>query len=418
MLRYVMLWRHVIAQIAVFLCGGLTGPIFLAIYFLSGEEDELAWMLWVGAALTVGSVLVGVVVGHFIGRGVAKLEQYRQRRDHLRQRGVLALAEVTGYAETGTWINERPVVKVDLHVEGQGLAPFDTQTRTTVGVTAMPVLAGRRVVVLVDPATHDCEIDLQASALVSGVMPMRLTSAEDNTTYDITGQAGPVMEILQVLRSNGIPLGGSFDFRSNPVVHQQVQEILQRNTAAQQAPRPGVQPFAPAAASFEPSPGVGSALATAAIGGTAVAGTGDAAGDRGDHGVRVRCQAQAGYRRPMTRARPGQRRRCAPRRPIREIDESPGMGTHSAAVVTGMAKATVIAACGPGRGQHQSQPVRAAATGSAGAGASSPSRTPSSMRFTAAIISGAAAASPFLSTSAISSGSTPARVSTAAGSAS
>ena len=65
-----------------------------------------------------------------------------------------------------------------------------------------------------------------------------------------------------------------------------------------------------------------------------------------------------------------------------------------------------------------SQPVRAAATGSAGAGASSPSRTPSSNRFTAAIISGAAAVSPVLSASLTSSASTPARASTAAGSAS
>jgi hypothetical protein len=113
----------------------------------------------------------------------------------------------------------------------------------------MPILAARRVVVLMDPATHDCEIDLQASALVSGVMPMQLAVAEDNRTYDITGQAGPVMEILQVLRSNAIPFGGSFDLRSSPVVREQVVEILRRNAAAQQALRPRAPQFSsPAAA--------------------------------------------------------------------------------------------------------------------------------------------------------------------------
>jgi hypothetical protein len=238
----------------VFICGGLTGPIFLAMYFLSGEEDDLAWMLWVGVALTVGSVVVGVVVGHFIGWGVAKLEQSQQRRALLQQRGVLALAEITGYTETGVRINDRPVVKIGLSVQGQqGLAPFATETRVTMGFTAMPLLAARRLVVLVDPATRDCQVELQASALVTGQMPMKFMVAEDNRTYDITGQTGPVMEILRILRANGVPFGGSFNLRSNPVVREQVLEIVRRNAAAQQAPLPGAQQFSPPAAAPNPA---------------------------------------------------------------------------------------------------------------------------------------------------------------------
>jgi hypothetical protein len=199
-------------------------------------------------------VALGVLAGHFIGKGVDKIEQSQERRARLRQRGLLALAQVTGYSETGLSINDRPVVKVNLHIERPGLAPFDTETRVTVGVTAMPILAARRVVVLMDPAAHDCEIDLQASALLTGIMPMQLAVAEDNRTYDITGQAGPVMEILQVLRANGIPFGGSFDLRSNPVVRQQVVEILRRNAAAREAQRPGVTQFSPSATMQNPAP--------------------------------------------------------------------------------------------------------------------------------------------------------------------
>jgi hypothetical protein len=258
MWRYVRLWRHLIGVFAVFLFGGLAGPIFLALYLLDramgDEHEDSAWMLWLGAAITVGSVVLGVVVGHFIGKGVDKLEQSQQRRAQLRQRGVLALAQVTGWAETGVSINDRPVVRVNLRVEWQGMAPFDTEARVTVGVTAMPILAARRLVVLMDPATRECEIDLQASALVSGVMPMQLAVAEDERTYDITGQAGPVMEILQILRSYGIPFGGSFDLRSNPVVREQVVEILRRNAAAQQAVRPGAPQFSPPAAAPNPAP--------------------------------------------------------------------------------------------------------------------------------------------------------------------
>jgi hypothetical protein len=258
MLRYVRLWRHLIGVAVVFLFGGIAGPIFLALYFLDravGDEqpDDPAF-LWLGVAITVGSAVLGVVAGHFIGKGVDKAEQSQQRRAQLRQRGVLALAQVTGWAETGMSINNRPVVRVSLHVEWPGLAPFDTEARVTVGVTAMPVLAARRLVVLMDPATRDCEIDLQASALVSGVMPMQFAVAEDNRTYDITGQAGPVMEILQVLRTYGIPFGGTFDLRSNPVVREQVVEILRRNAAEQQAVRPGAPQFSPSAATQNPAP--------------------------------------------------------------------------------------------------------------------------------------------------------------------
>ena len=254
MLRQVRVWRHLIAQVVVFICGGLTGPIFLAVYFLSDEKDDLAWMLWIGAAITVGSVVVGVVVAHFIGWFVTKLEQSQQRRALLQQRGVLALAEITGYTETGVSINDRPVVKVRLSVMGQqGLAPFDTEVRVTMGVTAMPLLAARRLVVLVDPATRDCEVELQASALVTGLMPMKFVVAEDNRTYDITGQAGPVMEILRILRAYGVPLGGSFDLRSNLAMREQVLEIVRRNAAGQQAPWPGAQQPSPPAAAPNPA---------------------------------------------------------------------------------------------------------------------------------------------------------------------
>ena len=254
MLRQVRVWRHLIAQVVVFICGGLTGPIFLAVYFLSDEKDDLAWMLWIGAAITVGSVVVGVVVAHFIGWGVTKLEQSQQRRALLQQRGVLALAEINGYTETGVSINDRPVVKVRLSVMGQqGLAPFDTEVRVTMGVTAMPLLAARRLVVLVDPATRDCEVELQASALVTGLMPMKFVVAEDNRTYDITGQAGPVMEILRILRAYGVPLGGSFDLRSNLAMREQVLEIVRRNAAGQQAPWPGAQQPSPPAAAPNPA---------------------------------------------------------------------------------------------------------------------------------------------------------------------
>jgi hypothetical protein len=64
-------------------------------------------------------------------------------------------------------------------------------------------------------------------------MPAQFVLAEDNKTYDLSGQAGPLMEILQICKANNLPISGSLDLRSNPVVRQQVNAVVRR--AAEQA---------------------------------------------------------------------------------------------------------------------------------------------------------------------------------------
>jgi hypothetical protein len=96
--------------------------------------------------------------------------------------------------------------------------------------------------VLVDPATRQYQIDWERSALINGLVPATFTIAEDNRTYDLSGQTGALMEILQILRANGIGMNNMIDLRSNPVARQQVQAIVRR-AAAQQAPAgPGPAP--------------------------------------------------------------------------------------------------------------------------------------------------------------------------------
>ena len=43
-----MLGRYIKSQIMVLICGGLVGPIFLAVYFATGQSGLLKWMFWVG----------------------------------------------------------------------------------------------------------------------------------------------------------------------------------------------------------------------------------------------------------------------------------------------------------------------------------------------------------------------------------
>jgi hypothetical protein len=230
-----VLARYIKAQLLVLLCGGLVGPIFLVVYFAVGQQSLLQWMLYVGVLITVADVLIALWLANFGAKSAAK-------KAELEQHGVLALAQITGLTETGTRINDQPLVKVNLHISGPGLVPFDTQDRVIASVTRLGNLTARKLVVLVNPTTQEYQIDWERSALVNGLVPAQFTLAEDNRTYDLSGQAGPLMEILQILKANNIPLNRMVDIRSNPALRQQVQAVVRR--VAQQAPAAHAAPGA------------------------------------------------------------------------------------------------------------------------------------------------------------------------------
>lgn len=229
-----MLARYLKAQLVVLLCGGLVGPIFLVVYFTLGLGSLLQWMLYVGLLITVADVLIALALANYGAKSSAKAAE-------LEQHGVLALAQITGLTETGTRINEQPLVKVDLHISGPGFVPFDSQDRVLASVTRLGNLTARKLVVLVNPTTNQYRIDWERSALVNGLVPAQFTVTEDNRTYDLSGQAGPLMEILQILKANNVPLNRMVDIRSNPVLRQQIQAVVRR-AAEQQTPT--VQPAA------------------------------------------------------------------------------------------------------------------------------------------------------------------------------
>jgi Short C-terminal domain len=233
-----VLGRYIKSQIMVLICGGLVGPIFLGVYFATGQSGLLKWMFWVGLLITAADVLIALALANFSAKSHAKTQA-------LEQSGVLALAQVVGIHETGTRINEQPLVKLDLQISGPGITPFATQDRVIASITRLPMITNRKLVALVDPATNEYQIDWERSALVGGVMPANFTIAEDNRSYDLSGQAGPLMEILQILKANGIGLNNMIDLRSNPAARAQVQAVVRRAAAAQQAPAaptPGAAP--------------------------------------------------------------------------------------------------------------------------------------------------------------------------------
>ncbi|MCA2256250.1 SHOCT domain-containing protein [Mycobacterium intracellulare] len=239
-----MLARYMKAQLIVLLCGGLVGPIFLVVYFVMGLDSLLQWMFYVGLLITAADVLIALALANYGAKTSAKVAA-------LEQSGVLALAQITGITETGTWVNNQQVVKVHLHIAGPGLLPFDSEDRVIASVTRLGNLNARKVVVLVNPTTNEYRIDWERSALVNGLVPAQFTVAEDNRTYDLSGQAGPLMEILQILKANNVPLNRMVDIRSNPALRGQIQAVVRRAVEQQSSAQPA--PGAPSSAGAAPS---------------------------------------------------------------------------------------------------------------------------------------------------------------------
>lgn len=213
--------RYLKAQGLVLLVGGVVGPVFLTVFFATGRDPLLKWMFYAGLVITAADVLVALAL-------TSRAEKSAARDRYLEQRGVLALGRVTGITETGVRINDQPMVKVAFRITGPGLAAFDAEERVIASVTRLPIITGGQMVVLVDPATGQYRIDWQRSALVSGMLPAQFSIAEDNATYDLRGQVGPLMEILRILQEHRIPLDGEIDVRADPVVRQQVSDIVRR----------------------------------------------------------------------------------------------------------------------------------------------------------------------------------------------
>lgn len=236
-----MLARYLKAQMIVLICGGILGPIWIIWDFAetqmlsstfgpdvaSTAGSSFSWMFWAGLLITVADVLVALWLANRGAKSSAKSAA-------LHQTGMLTTAQIIGLGETGMRINDRPVVNVDLHIAGPGF-DFNDRKRVTVDISKQSIVTRGKLVVLVDPNTHDYEIEWQASGLIVGALPAQFTSIEDNKTYDLTGQAGPLMEILQIYKANNLPFGGTIDLRSYPGVRQQVMAVVRR-AAEQPAP--------------------------------------------------------------------------------------------------------------------------------------------------------------------------------------
>ncbi|QRY61624.1 SHOCT domain-containing protein [Gordonia sp. PDNC005] len=212
--------RVFLKSLAFMLVAGAVGPAFLIIYFLMGDEGP-SWMLWNGIGWTAVDVIAAYVFARFTVGSAA-------RTSVLQASGVPGLGHIVGMHETGMLINDRRVVKFTLRVTGPRVSEFTTEVSAALPVIASGAIAKGVLGVFVGDDGASASIDWDATGLYTGTMPAKFESSADGRTYDLTGNAEALVQIVDVLRRNGIALNSMIDVRSNPAVRDEVMAIVHR----------------------------------------------------------------------------------------------------------------------------------------------------------------------------------------------
>ena len=123
-----------------------------------------AFFVLLGAAFVVFSSdsdgrILGLIlgaVGAFLLILYLAVLRRANRADELRRRGVPGRAVITSMVQTGTYVNENPLVKLGLEVQPEGLPAYELEKRAVVPQIALGQLAvGNALAVHVDPGDRD-----------------------------------------------------------------------------------------------------------------------------------------------------------------------------------------------------------------------------------------------------------------------
>lgn len=147
---------------------GIVGPIFLVIYFASGADPLIGWMLWTGLGVTILDVVLAFVIAAARTRG-------QERTFRLQQTGRRAYAQVLTAEQTGVRVNDQPLLDLRVRIEGDDVAPFETERKMVISDLHLPLLYTGAVPVLVDPESGEWEFDWNAArpaAVVGMVAPV------------------------------------------------------------------------------------------------------------------------------------------------------------------------------------------------------------------------------------------------------
>lgn len=179
--------RSYVPPVLFVLLAGVVGPIFL-VMGLVAEGPETGWLLPTGLLVTALDIVIGLLIGR--GRHQAQVKMH-----HLRRVGRPATAQVLSFDQTGVRVNDQPMLVLKMRIHGEDLVPFEVQAREVVPEIRIPLLHAGQLPVLVDPETHEWEIDWDAARPVAPPAPVdprtpaeRLAELDDLLRRDLVSR--------------------------------------------------------------------------------------------------------------------------------------------------------------------------------------------------------------------------------------
>lgn len=128
-----VIWLVAVPLLLTFIGGGIA-------FWIAMPELYLG-QIWVA----VGVFLV-VVFGWLLRR--------TRERERITKEGIPGVGRVLEMTETGTHVNNRPLIKVRLQVEAPGIAPFEVTSRVVVPYTSLAAFSSGTIPVVLDRKDH------------------------------------------------------------------------------------------------------------------------------------------------------------------------------------------------------------------------------------------------------------------------
>lgn len=194
-----------------FLAGGIAFWITIPEIFIG--------QIWVGVAVLL------MVLYTFMTRRADRVAR-------LRATGIPGTAQILELTQTGTYVNNQPMVKLRLRVEAPGVATFEDERREIVPLVSLGMLSsGGTLPVYIEPADHSrYVIDWGAGLGGAGAgTPPATISVAGGPPIDIGRNPAAAQAVLQLLREHGMGTEGSVDLRDNPQVRERVLEALREH---------------------------------------------------------------------------------------------------------------------------------------------------------------------------------------------
>ena len=194
---------------------------FLVVLFLGGGIAFWITIPEIGIGqIWVGVSLLLVVIYTVVGRR-AKAAQ------RLRQEGIPGRATILEMTQTGTYVNEQPLVKFRLRVEGTGVQAYEVEKRVVVPLIALGTLtSGRPLTVYIDREDHSKFTIDWSGGLAASAMTV---APEGGTPVNLASNPAAIQEISKILEKRGIQAAGEVDLRQDPAARQEVLDVLRRH---------------------------------------------------------------------------------------------------------------------------------------------------------------------------------------------